>query len=179
MKYFSKNGHKEIKIGDTMAVRTTVDTIFGPAEQFVHITVTQDNVETLVEHGILEKEGTPTLTLEECVEAYANKLKLDTKYLKGLMELMLEAKMFSPLLSIFLKGASEILSPQVEMVKELSKVFVISLVDARIYDVPTESIKTYDNFAYFVSRTQAKQVRRLLKPLLEQMYEQEDSKCPS
>jgi hypothetical protein len=180
MKYFNKNSHKEVKIGDTMAIKTTVDTIFGPAESIVHITVTQDNVNTLVEHGILEKEGNPTLTIEACVEAYARKLQLEVEHVGTLIEHMIDNGMYSFVLQIFLKGASELLSPPIEMVKGLSKVFVISLIDARIYDVPSDAIQTYEHFAYFVSRSQAKQVKRLLKELFAHMYgEQENSKRPS
>lgn len=170
MKYYLINNGKEVQIGDIIPVDTTIDTIFGPATATTHIVVNQENIKVLMKHGIIAGKEDKTLTLFTCINFVAARLDLTTKEAEGLIKGMIDKGVMAPALQLLLKAASDYLSPGVSAVKTLPKVYTISLIDGRVHEVQTTDIKTYEHFAYFVSKTQAKQVRGILKDLFREMY---------
>lgn len=169
MKYKLKSNGKEVKIGDTIAVTTTVETLFGDATATVHVTLTQDNISKLVEHDVIVEEE-EKLNAAICIAKIASKLGITEEEVRNLMRGLMEADMYAPVLQMLLRAASEYLSPPIKIVKNMPKVYTISLIDGRVHEIQTVSIKSYDHFAYFVSKSQAKQVRTMLDDLFGAMY---------
>lgn len=168
MNYCLKENGKEVGIGDTIPVLTDVETPFGPARATVHITVTDSNVEKLVESDILRRNN--KLSYEKCVEKIAKKLHVSPAEADVFLKYLSDSGYAAQALQMVLKAASEYLSPSAVAVRKLPKVYIISLVDGMIHELQTSAIRTYDHFAYFVSKTQAKQVRALFKDLFDMMY---------
>lgn len=169
MKYYLKSNGKEVSIGDTIPVTTRVATVFGEATATAHVTITQANIQKLIEHNIIIKKD-DTITVDICFDIIAKKMSITAEDAKLLIRGLIEGGLFAPALQMLLKAASTYLSPGVHAVKTLPKVYTISLIDGRVHEVNTTDIKTYAHFAYFVSKTQAKQVRAMLKDLFREMY---------
>lgn len=168
MRYYLNSNDKEVKIGDTIPIEADVDTPFGQTVATVYITVTKDNLGRLIHHEIIRKkeELTPSL-LSRLI---AEKLGFNIAETEVLLKTMLDAGMAAPALNMLFKAASDYLTPDIKVVKSLPKVYTISLIDGRIHEIQTTDIGTYDHFAYFVSKTQAKQVRNMFKDLLSTLY---------
>lgn len=169
MKYYLVDNNKEVKIGDTISITTTVDTMFGPATATAHVVVTQDNIKVLIEKGLIKREA-KSLTSDLCIDIIAKKLDANRGQIKELFAMMLSKKTYAPVLQLLLKAASDYLSPGISVVQSLPKVYTISLVDGRIHEIQATDIKTYEHFAYFVSKSQAKQVKYMFKDLFREMY---------
>lgn len=170
MKYILNDSGKEVKIGDTIAVSTTVNTIFGPATATAHVVITQDNIKKLVENGVVIKREDKILSRAICYKIIAEKLQISEDEVVNILGEMFGLGVYTPGLQLLLKAASDYLSPDIATLKSLPKVYTISLVDGRVHEIQTTDIKTYDHFAYFVSKTQAKHVRTMFKDVFIMMY---------
>lgn len=168
MNYYLKDTNKEVHMGDSLPILTEVITPFGPAKATVHITVNESNVEKLLSQGIIQKNN--KLSYELCIKIVAKQLGVEPEEADVFLKLLLGSGCAAAALQMVLKAASSYLSPLISTVKKLPKVYTISLVDGMIYEIPTSDIKTYDHFAYFVSKTQAKQVKAVFKDLFDTMY---------
>lgn len=165
-------------MGDTIPLRLDVNTPFGEHTATVYITLNSENCDKLVLHNIIRKEN--NLTLPLCMNLIADKLQCTVQEADSLLAGLAEAGMKATVLQMLVKTASEYLSPGIEVVKTLPKVFVFSSINGEIHEAPTSEIDNYDHFAYFVSKNQAKYVRRMLKDLFSNMYgKQENTKCSS
>lgn len=168
MKFYLNSNDREVKIGDTIPVEADVDTPFGQTVATVYITVTRDNLPKLLQHNIIRKKEDLTPSLLS--KMIAEKLGFTIAETEVLLKTMLDAGMAASALNMLFKAASDYLSPGVKTVKTLPKVYTISFIDGRVHEIQTTDIGTYDHFAYFVSKTQAKQVRNMFKDLLSTLY---------
>ncbi len=168
MKLYLNSNDKEVKLGETIPIEVNVDTPFGKAQATVYVTITSDNINELLEHEIIRKKENLTPSLLS--KMIAEKLGFTIAETEVLLKTMLDAGMAAPALNMLFKAASDYLAPDLKAVKALPKVYTISLVDGRVHEIQTTDIGTYDHFAYFVSKTQAKQVRGMFKDLLSTLY---------
>lgn len=176
MKYLLNSNDREVKVGDVIPVRFHTETPFGNSEASLYVTVTEENLSTLIEYDIIRK--VKTLTTDDCMGVIASKLNISKEEASGLV-LGLAGNNFEGIaLQLLLKAASEYLNPDIEAVKSLEKVYAFSLIDGKMNELQTSDINNYDYFAYFVSKTQAKQVRKMLRGMFSAMYgEQKNTEC--
>lgn len=171
MKYYLTENGKEVKIGDTITLTNDVETIFGTAKAVTHVVVSQANIDKLLENDVIRRKGKEPLTGTICNKIVADKLGIGEDTTDALLAMLIERGMTVIALQMLLKAASDYLSPGISVVKTLPKVYAFSIIDGRIDEVPTSEIKTYEHFAYFVSKTQAKLVRALFSDLFRVMYD--------
>lgn len=176
MKYLLNSNDREVKVGDVIPVRFHTETPFGNSEASLYVTVTEENLSTLIEYDIIRK--VKTLTTDDCMGVIASKLNISKEEATSLVLGLAGGDFEGPALQLLLKAASEYLNPDVEAVKSLEKVYAFSLIDGKINELQTSDIDNYNYFAYFVSKTQAKQVRKMLRGMFSAMYgEQKNTEC--
>lgn len=170
IKYYLKDSNKEIKIGDTVSVAIKVDTVFGEANATAHVTVNQDSLKKLIERGIVIKKDTTAPTVDLFISMLADRLEISIEEVKGLLKGFLDRRMHGIVLQLLLKEASTYFARH-ESAELGTQVYTIALHDGRIHAVNLTDVKKYDHFAYFVTKSQAKQAKSILYGLFKEMYE--------
>lgn len=170
IKFYLKDNNKEVKIGDTIAVSVKVNTIFGEANATAHVVVNQDSLKKLIEQGIVIKKDTTAPTVDLFISMLADRLEISIEEIKGLLNGFLDKGVHGIVLQLLLKEASTYFARQ-ESAELGTQVYTIALHDGRIHAINITDVKKYDHFAYFVTKSQAKQAKSVLYGLFKEMYE--------
>ena len=170
IKYYLKDNDKEVKIGDTVTIVTKVNTVFGEATATAHITVNQDSLAKLVEHGAVIKKDTDAPTIDVFISMLADRLEISIEETKNLLNGFLARGMHSVVLHLLLKEASTYFFR--DSTCDLgTQVYFISSADGNIHPINVTDVKKFDHFAFFVTKRQAKQAKGILYNLFKEMYE--------
>ena len=169
IKYYLKTNGQEVKVGDTIKISSQTETPFGVGTTVLHVTMTQDLIPMLLEHEVIEKRESDK-DLRVYIKKFAKRFGLSFSGAKEMLSVFIEKE---PALaaSALLKEISITLNMDKGSLADLPKVYVISSINGKIYEVPKKDIKTYAHFAPFRSREQAKEAYDLLGTLLNDMYE--------
>lgn len=155
---------------------TGEEIIFGKKTVFQHsgdnyywnleITVTDDNINELVEGGlVVEKE----ITLSDVVERLIVKVG-DVETVDSMLA-TLEQGYPGALLNVYLREIALMLDEKYEdHISKSDEIFVISITDGSIKRCPKSVITTYNTFAAFRTLEDAKYACRILKPVFKGIY---------
>lgn len=155
---------------------TGEEIIFGKKTVFQHsgdnyywnleITVTDDNINELVEGGlVVEKE----ITLSDVVERLIVKVG-DVETVDSMLA-TLEKGYPGALLNVYLREIALMLDEKYEdHISKSEEIFVISITDGSIKRCPKSVITTYNTFAAFRTLEDAKYACKILKPVFKGIY---------
>ena len=177
-KYILKSG-KEVKFGDIIYARN----ITG-YPSIMLVTLDEDSVDTLKELGIvIEKDVKDekfdinfiNCYLNGVYEWIANKLGISIQGAKNYL-MDLEDIVPSAVLNIYLKRISNILIRKYDKtpIRELSKIYIISIYDGKVKAICPKDIKNLSHFAWFRSKEDAEFARRCVINLIEKMFGKDD-----
>lgn len=172
-KVYLKNG-KEVKLGDTIShCIEEVDPIFGSIVSTISIKVTEYNLPSLLEAGIVveaqDKAPIP-MTIDYYVENLAKKMGWKIEKTINVLD-NIQKLSSNALFSILLREvAVELDKKYKDHIENSSEIYVISNLNGRITKANKAAIKNYRNFASFRSVEDAKVACRILKLLLKDLY---------
>ena len=169
IKYYLKSNGQEVKIGDTIKVSSQTNTPFGVGTTVIHVTMTQDLIPMLIEHDVIEKrEMNEKKDLKYYVRRVARRFDMTFPEAEDMLGTFVGAE---PVVAftMLLKEISLYMNKDIDISK-LPKVYVVSTVNGKVYEVLKKDIKTYAHFAAFKSKEQAYEALELLKHLHQHMY---------
>lgn len=175
---FKKNG-KEVKIGDSIIFTEVVDTYFGKIDVEREIIVDLLTIPLLLKEGIIvplkEDVKKDTYEVPSNINFYVYKIskrmnwhnKKTANYLDSIYSLCPIA-----CLSIFLKEiAIELDKKYSDHISKSPEIYVLSAGNGKITKVNKDNIKSYRNFAAFRTVEDAMFAYNIVKPLMEEMFE--------
>lgn len=168
IKYYLKSNGQEVKIGDTLKVSSQSDTPFGIGTTTIHVTMTQDLIPLLIEHEVIEKREVGGKDLKFYIRRVARRFDLTFPEAEAMLENFVCNEPVIAL-ALLLKEMSLYMNKDINLAS-LPKVYVLSTINGKIYEVQKGDIKTYAHFAAFKSKEQLQEASALLKDLLISMY---------
>ena len=179
-KYFLKNNGKEVKFGDFISGTRK----FGDIVTKILTTFDEDSIDVLKGLGIViekdVKDEKFDIAFIDChlrmvYEYIANKLDISVQGAKNYL-MDLEDINPSAALNIYLKRISRRLIKKWDKtpIRELPKIYIISIYDGKVKAIWPKDIKNLSHFAWFRSKEDAEFARRCVINLIEKMFGKDD-----
>ena len=177
-KYILKSG-KEVKFGDIIYARNVTG-----YPSIMLVTLDEDSVDTLKELDVIIerdiKDEKFDIAFIDChlrmvYEYIANKLDIS---IQGAKNYLMDLEDISPTaaLNIYLKRISNKLIKKYDKtpIRELPKIYIISIYDGKVKAICPKDIKNLSHFAWFRSKEDAEFARRCVINLIEKMFGKDD-----
>lgn len=172
MKYFNSSTDAPVSIGDTIVSETEISTFFGPVKASFRVNVTKDNIDSLVDEGILytkkEEKADLPFTFDYVVEHYCKRIGWDpVKFIDLFADI--SSVNLAPFFTILLKETAVLLDKQYEgSIAEVENPFVISLENGCIMQY--HKIENIKYVSLFRSAEDAELALTILEPIHRKMY---------
>lgn len=141
-----------IKVGDLLDIKV------------LQIPITNNNLESLVKLGIVEKYEEAIVPINETY--YVNKL------FKKVVLSQVNSESINIILPLLLKEiAIEMDHRYIDTIKDSKEIFAISVLNGKIIKLNKDKIKNYRNFAAFRSKEEAEMAKYILKAYFKIAYE--------
>lgn len=165
----------EVQIGDVLVCHGKYKNEFGNYFLKQEITVTKDNIQDLIDCGIIRienKEDSKKIPSELYYYIKRIGTKLNYSYQDILKHLQVTYKISkSAVLSMILKEIALVIDENyTDHIKCSPEIYVISTISGKIVKIDKAYIKNYNNFAAFRSFKDAEIAYTIVEPILKLMF---------
>lgn len=172
-KYFIKGSNTEVKLGDKFTVVRDCDTTLGEGKTIVSVVVTNSNIDSLIEEGILEvKDIYDNKSYVDYFNTYMAKREPEyTYYTQNDIIESCEIIGYNIVLQVVLKEIADTLNSNYnEPIEKSKSIYAISLTNGKIARLNKDCIVNYNNFAAFRTFEDVAYARAVVTPLLIKMF---------
>jgi hypothetical protein len=180
-KYYLVETGKEVKLGDDIAYVQCVKTPFGKLTSVSQVPFTLKTKDTFITLGIVKEKATgeegedAPYTLDDIVQSIADSWEWEHDKLVGFLN---KISRYYPAatLSILLRAIAKKFDKKYDNhISESEHIYVISLTNGEISEVDKKTIISYDHFAAFRSKKDARRAKYIMRTFFDAMYgEQKD-----
>lgn len=179
-KFVLVHNGKEVKIGDTLAKQSVINTPFGKTVVLREIAVTEQSVPELITAGIIKPVEGPC-----CVECANKAVPMDIAYYVQKIAKRLGwhpnkvDNHLNAIYTIYPSAAFNVIMREIAIeldlkykdhIQDSPKIYVVSSLDGKITEANKAHIKNYKNFAAFRSIGDAKIACRITRDILKEMF---------
>lgn len=180
-KFILTHGGEEVKIGDVLVQHGTVDTSLGKAVVHQEVTVTKDNIPTLIKEGVITQIHNSKCHCNNCINdekmqidyyinKLANKLNWDCNRTINFLDTLTDIYPIAAFNIMLREIAIEMDLKYDDHISCSPRIYVVSSLSGKITEANKAHIKNYKNFAAFRSIDDARVACRILKKILKDLY---------
>lgn len=182
-RFYLQNG-KEVHFGDEIRTERIKETELGIVTRVTVIMVTEDNIDKLIERGIItvkeDKKYECVENINDCLNLIAKKAKMPSSEVFNLCDTLLKIYPVATLSILLRTIALDFEKKYKGKISDCPEVYCFGTISGKIYKIATSKVTNWGHFAAFRTAEDAKIAMKICQPILNMMYgEQKDKKCKS